>query len=57
MEGESVEALARACADGAPDAVRKVNKILAGTKQNATTLASNARLARAMVLVQPVLYS
>ena len=52
MEGESVEALARACADGAPDAVRKVNKILAGTKQNATTLASNARLARTMVLVR-----
>ena len=52
MEGELVEALARACADGAPDAVRKVNKILAGTKQNATTLASNARLARTMVLVR-----
>jgi hypothetical protein len=52
MEGESVEALARACVFGEPDAVRKVNKILAGTNQNATTLASNAQLAKAMVLVR-----
>jgi hypothetical protein len=52
MEGDSVEALARACAKGEPDAVRKVNKILAGTNQNATTLASDARWAKVMVLVQ-----
>jgi hypothetical protein len=51
MEGESVEALARACAKGEPDAVRKVNEILAGTDQNATTLASNARWVKAMMLV------